>query len=143
MENIQWIYQLVTRTETGNLMLAHFMAREDMEATLIRWMHRIISAQKSFRVTLQPQQERVTTGPRLGITDQQPFQQLARELKVVDDYVKSYGCPDMKLITNPSLPANNNGSTPASFEVKELVLMRKEHAFDTGRQVNIFGLQPA
>jgi len=86
---MEWNYQLVTRLGAGSLTLAHFWAREDMEETLIRWMHRIISAQKSFRVTLQsPAEESV-----VRISDRQPLQQLARELKIVDDYVRSYGCP--------------------------------------------------
>lgn len=136
---MEWNYQLVTRLGAGSLTLAHFWAREDMEATLIRWMHRIISAQKSFRVTLQAP----TEASVVRISDRQPFQQLARELKIVDDYVRSYGCPDMKLITNPSFPAGTCDVLPASFEVTELVLVRRKHAFDANRQVNVFGLQPA
>ena len=31
--------------------VAGFLAKEEMEETIIRWMHRIISAQKKFRVT--------------------------------------------------------------------------------------------
>jgi hypothetical protein len=139
---MEWNYQLVTRGEAGALTLAYFRAREEMEATLIRWMHRIISTQKSFRVTLQLQNEPLVPGNRLRIANRQPFEQLAKELKVVDEYVKSYGCPDMKLITNPSFPAGDDGRL-FSFEVKELVLVRREHAFDAGRQVNVFGLQPA
>lgn len=136
---MEWNYQLVTRLGAGSLTLAHFWAREDMEETLIRWMHRIISAQKSFRVTLQsPAEESV-----VRISDRQPLQHLARELKIVDDYVRSYGCPDMKLITNPSLPAGTCDALPASFEITELVLVRRKHAFDTSRQVNVFGLRPA
>lgn len=143
MEHTQPTYQLVTRLGAATLTLARFMAREDMEATLIRWMHRIISTQKSFRVTLQAQEELVSTCARLRIKDQQPFLQLARELKVVEEYVTSYGCPAMQLITNPSLPLPDGEQGPDSFEVRELVLLRKEHPYDVGKQVNVFGLQPA
>ncbi len=49
----------------------------------------------------------------------------------------------MKLITNTRLTAGTCESLTASFEITELVLVRRKHAFDTSRQVNVFGLRPA
>ncbi len=151
MERADCSYQLVARFEEGALTLAHFMAREDMESTLIRWMHRIISAQKSFTVTWQSGSGQSPSGHYLRIQDPLPFQRLAKALQVVDQYVKSYGCPGMTFITQPCMPTGTRLAATAGdqddiyrpFEVKELVLLRRQHQYDACKQVNVFGLQPA
>ncbi|SJZ33770.1 2'-5' RNA ligase family protein [Sediminibacterium ginsengisoli] len=142
----------------GCIMLAHFTAREDMEATLIRWMHRIISAQKSFRVHLNRYGGVPPHSIYLGIEDHSPFRQLATEMQVVEQYIRSYGNAEVKLISQPFLPLITHLPEPvyqritadyadrhfhAFFEIKELVLLRRSHDYDGCRQVNLFGLQPA
>jgi 2'-5' RNA ligase len=128
-----------------------------MEETIIRWMHRVISTKKSFRVTLDQYGAFRPHTIYLRVQEHQPFQQLARELKVVDQYIRSNGCPEMKLISNPHLTiARRLEQTTyqeavavyaektfhASFEVKELLLLKRQHQFDGCKQVNVFGLQP-
>jgi 2'-5' RNA ligase len=141
-----------------HITVANFLAKEEMEATIIRWMHRIISVQKSFRVTLDQYSGFKPHTIYLRVQDHQPFQHLAKELKVVDQYVRSYGCPEMHLISFPhvtiarQLPGNTYQQAiteyvqrpfHASFEVRDLVLLRRRHQFDPCSQVNVFGLQPA
>ena len=140
-----------------NITVANFLAKEEMEETIIRWMHRIISMQKSFTITLDQFSGFKPHTIYLRVQDHQPFQQLAKELKVVDEYVKSYGCPEMHLNKFPHLTIARRlpGSTyeqaiadysiksfHASFEVKDLVLLRRQHPFDSCKQVNVFGLTP-
>ena len=137
--------------------VAGFLAKEEMEETIIRWMHRIISAQKKFRVTLDRFNGIEPHTIFLRVQNQQPFQQLTKELLVVDEYVKSYGCPEMCFIKRPhitiaeqlseaiyrkaeSIYATRNFQ--ASFEVNELILLRKQPSFEGCKQVNVFGLQP-
>lgn len=140
-----------------HITVANFLAKEEMEETIIRWMHRIISAQKSFTVTLDQYSGCKPHTIYLRVQDHQPFQQLAKELKVVDQYVQSYGCPEMHLIKYPHLiiarrlvgntydQAIADYSTKsfyASFEVKDLILLRRQHQFASCKQVNVFGLTP-
>ncbi len=140
-----------------HITVANFMAKEEMEETLIRWMHRIISNQKKFTVVLDQYNGFAAHTIYLRVQDHQPFQQLAKELKVVDQYVKSYGCPPMHIGKFPHLTiarrlpdivyrqaiADYTQKTfHASFEVTELVLLRRQHQFDTCKQVNRFGLLP-
>lgn len=140
-----------------HITVANFMAMEPMEETIIRWMHRVISTKKSFRVTLDQYGAFRPHTIYLRVQDHRPFQQLARELKVVDQYIQSNGCPEMHLVDFPHLTIARRLEHPtyqeavtvyaeknfhASFEVKELLLLRRQHQFDTCKQVNVFGLQP-
>ncbi len=137
--------------------IAGFSAREEMESTLFRWMHRIISAQKKFMVSLEKFNGFAPHTIYLQVRDHQPFQQLAREMQVVDQYIRSYGCPSVQPVIRPHLtiagalpetvyrqaePVYAQKTFQASFEVKELVLLRRQDAFDKDRQISVFGLQP-
>ncbi len=151
-------FKLMAAVKTQpHITVANFMALEPMEETIIRWMHRIISSKKSFRVTLDQYGAFRPHTIYLRVQDHQPFQQLAKELKVVDQYIRGYGCPEMHLITNPHLTiARRLEQTTyseavkvyaektfhASFDVKELILLRRRHQIDSCKQVNVFGLQP-
>ena len=86
-----------------HITVANFLATEPMEETIIRWMHRVISTKKSFRVTLDQYGAFRPHTIYLKVQNHEPFRQFARELKVVDQYVRSYGCPEMHLISNPHL----------------------------------------
>ncbi|MEO7531251.1 MAG: 2'-5' RNA ligase family protein, partial [Sediminibacterium sp.] len=76
-----------------HITVANFMAKEEMEPTIIRWMHRVISTQKKFKVTLDKYSGFPPHTIYLHVQDHEPFKQLAKELQVVDQYVRSYGCP--------------------------------------------------
>lgn len=147
----------VAVTTKPHITVANFLAKEEMEPTIIRWMHRVISTQKKFKVTLDKYSGFPPHTIYLRVQDHEPFQQLAKELKVVDQYVRSYGCPAARLHTYPHLsiarrlPENIYREAEAayagkdfhaSFEVKQLLLLRREHQFDSCKQVNVFGLQP-
>jgi 2'-5' RNA ligase len=152
----QYHEQVAIKTKP-HITVANFLAREEMEPTLIRWMHRVISTQKKFKVTLDRYSGFAPHTIYLRVQDHEPFKQLAKELKVVDQYVRSYGCPEVKLITRPHLTIARRLTEEvyrkaeqvyaqkdfhASFEVGQLLLLRREHQFDSCKQVNVFGLQP-
>lgn len=151
-------YQTILPEQPTGILVAQFMAREEMESTLIRWMHRIISTQTSFRVSMAGFGALSSKQLYLRIQEQQPFQELATALQVVDQYIRSYDCPPVKRYTHPYLPLTQkiadhvfgelvneyaSRKTDLSFEVKELLLVRRSHEQDTGRQINLFRLQPA
>ncbi len=154
---IQRRYRTAVPVHPTGIVVAEFMAREDMEATLIRWMHRIISTQDSFRVSIQGFGALSSRQLYLRVQEQQPFQQLAGAMQVVDQYIRSYDCPPAKKFTHPCLPLTEavpeqefdkvvheyaERKLNLSFEVKELVLIRNRQETATAKQINLFGLQP-
>jgi len=138
--------------------LASFQAREEMEPTLIRWMHRIISQQQAFSFTLNNFSGFPPDTLYLRIPEPQAIQQLTAALEQLNDYVKTNDCPAIQVNPKPyvsvakKLTEQNylrvmldfsQRSFHEIFEVKELYLLRRDHAFDSYKQVNKFVLQPA
>ena len=138
--------------------LAAFQAREEMEPTLIRWMHRIISQQQAFSFALNNFSGFPPDTLYLRIPEPQAIQKLTAELEQLNDYVKTYDCPAIKINTKPTVQVAkkltednylramldfSQRSFHEIFEVKELFLLRRNHAFDSYKQVNKFVLQPA
>ena len=137
--------------------LAIFQAKELMEETIIRWMHRIISNQQYFKVQLEQSTNTNGNDLHLHIHDKTPFQQLAKQLKVVSQYISSYDCPEMLFSIKPHLQMATKIADPSYhllmatqkeqsffgvFEVKELLLLKKQHDYDSYKQVNVFALRP-
>lgn len=161
MEEKKWFTerynaQVAVKTKP-HITVANFLAREEMEPTLIRWMHRVISTQKKFKVTLDRYSGFPPHTIYLRVQNHEPFRQLAHELKVVDQYIRSYDCPAVKMITRPHLTIARRlteevyrqaeqvyaaKAFEASFEVNQLLLLRREHQFDTCKQISVFGLRP-
>ena len=140
-----------------HITVANFLAVEQLEETIIRWMHRGLSTRKSFQVTLNEFGAFRPHTIYLKIQDHGPFQALARELKAVDQFIQSYGCPKMKLVDNAHLTIArrldaatyqeavklySEKTFHAAFEVNELLLLRRRDQFDTCRLLNVFRLQP-
>lgn len=144
-------------TTRPNVILACFLAKESMEDTIIRWMQRICSNRQSFTVTLNNYSGFPPHTIYLRIQDAQPFTQLAKELKVVNNYVSSCACPPMTIVSHPhvsiarllpedvyfkALTQYAHRSFHESFVVNELLLLRRKHEYDVCKPVNVFGLQP-
>lgn len=134
-----------------------FLAREDMEETLIRWIQRICGQLRSFPVTLNNYSGIPLHTIYLRVFDHQPFRQLAKNLQVIDQYIKSNGCPDAKLTTRPYMPIARDlkenqyeramkdyslKSFCETFRVNELVLLRKNMPEDAHRKVTVFSFLP-
>jgi 2'-5' RNA ligase len=128
-----------------------------MEDTIIRWMHRVISARKSFQVTLDRYGAFKPHTIYLNVQDPLPFQELAKELKAVDQFIQGYGCPPMHLVSHAHLTiARKLDATTyqhavqhyaqqqffATFPVQEFILLKRRDQFDACKQVNIFRLRP-
>ena len=123
--------------------LAVFKAKELMEETLLRWMHRIISNQQQFTTQLAQRIETPTGKLQLFITDRTPFQQLVQQLKVVSQYISSSDCPEMQFTIRPQLTGAEQACLfSGTVAIKELILLKKQHDFDRYQQVNVFALRP-
>ena len=144
-------------TDDASITVMNFAATEDMESTIIRWMQRICGQQESFIVTLNNYSGYPPNNIHLRVQYTQAFQRLGKELKVIDNYVKSYGLPAAKITNRPHLTLARrmpeNIYTKAmfdyaqrdfygSFAVNELVLLKRKHQFDTAKKINVFGLLP-
>jgi hypothetical protein len=141
-----------------HITVANFLAREEMEETLIRWIQRVSSQLKGFPVALNNYSGFPEHTIYLRIQDHQPFKQLAMQLKVIDSYVRSNGCPAVKFFNQPHLSIARRLPKDIyekalidysqklffeSFIAGELVLLRRDHQFDACKVINIFRLLPS
>jgi len=138
--------------------VADFMAMESMEETVIRWIERICSRQHSFSVVLNNFSGFPPDNIYLRVQNPQPFHQLAKQLKVISDYIKSNDCPPPRPIHRPHLsiakrlPEDvyskamldySQRDFYSSFMVNELVLLKRKHQFDAGEKLMVFRFLPA
>jgi 2'-5' RNA ligase len=138
-----------------HITVANFLAKEEMEGTIIRYMHRILGAQKTFDVMLNNYSGFPPHTIYIRVQQPEPFKQLADALRAVDNYVRSNGYPAAHLITKPHVTIarrlhNNIYSKAmtdysqkifnASFTVNELVLLKRQNQFDACQQVTVFKL---
>ena len=141
-----------------HITVANFFVSEAMESTIIKWMQRICGAQQSFTVTLNNYSGFPPHTIYLRVQNPQPFQQLAKQLKTVDEFIRASACPPARLISNPhlsiarKLPEQVYNKAIAdyaqktfheSFMLDELLLLRRQHPFDTCKTIQVFRLRPA
>jgi hypothetical protein len=136
---------------------ASFLAKEDMEETLIRWMQRICGQQRSFAVTLNNYSGIPLHTLYLRVFDHQPFRQLANHLQVIDQYIRTNDCHEVKLTSRPYLPVARGLSEGLyeraikdyslksfceTFRVNELVLLRRNNLNDSYKAITVFSFLP-
>lgn len=140
-----------------HITVAAFQAGEIMEETLIRWVQRICNSYKSFELTLNNYSGFPPHTIYLRVQDPHPFRQLMQQLRSIDEFIRSSGCPPANLISKPflsiagglteqlynkAMPEYSRRTFHDSFQVDELVLLKRTHSFDACKTVNIFRLQP-
>lgn len=146
-------YMLVAYPEAANrseegvfpIELASFEAKEGMEETMIRWMHRIISTQQEFQLELVQRMDADTGQVQICIPDKTAFQQLARQLKVVSQYINSCDCAEMHFNIRPAtglLKIMSDRNFQGIYTVRSFCLLKKNHDFDASRPVSVFALRP-
>lgn len=138
-----------------HITVANFHARERMEDTLIRYIHRILSVQKSFAATLNNFSGFPPHTVYARVQDHEPFKQLVAKLKAIEQYIKMNDCPPVKFITHPHVTIArrlkpdvyekamfdfSQRTFHASFKVEELILLKRRNQFDKCVQVNVFKL---
>lgn len=107
-----------------HITIANFVAREAMEETIIRYVSRICNGQQAFNVMLNNFSGFPPHTIYIRIQNQQPFRQLAGELKAVSDYVHSCSCPPVKLVTNAHVTIAR--SLPEDVYCKALINTHKK-----------------
>jgi hypothetical protein len=137
--------------------VAGFWAKEEMEATLIRWIQRICSLHKSFPVTLNNYSGIPAHTVYLQVQDPLPFRQLAQQLKVVEEYVSAGGSPPAASGSRPRIAIAAGLAEPVyhkamldysqktfheTFTVQRLLLLKREPPQAACETVNVFPLLP-
>jgi hypothetical protein len=140
-----------------HITVAAFQAGEVMEETLIRWIQRICNHYRSFDLTLNNYSGFPPHTIYLRVQDPQPFRHLMQQLRAIDEFIRSSGCPPVNLVSRPflsiagglteqvynkAMPDYSRRTFHDTFHVRELVLLKRTHAFDPCKTVNIFRLQP-
>lgn len=140
-----------------HITLAAFQAGEEMEDTLIRWIQRICTQHNDFEITLNNYSGIPPHTIYLRVQDPQPFRELMQQLKTIDDFIRSSGGSAVNLSSRPylsiagglteqvynkAMPDYSRKTFHGIFQVGELVLLKRGHAFDACKTVNIFRLLP-
>lgn len=140
-----------------HITVAAFQASDVMEETLIRWIQRICNRHRSFDITLNNYSGFPPHTIYLRVQDPKPFRELMQQLRAIDDFIRSSGCPPVNLVNRPylsiagglteqlynkAMPDYSRKSFHESFRVEELVLLKREHTFDPCKTVNVFRLLP-
>lgn len=148
--------QKVLPKSKPEILIASFDAMPWMEETLIRWLHRVCSQQRCFQVTLNNYSGFPPHAIYARVQEPTAFNQLGSQLRVVDQYLSSNGCAELKLNRPHLLIANGLDSSTyhqampeysrktfhESFMMSELVLIKRRHQFDPCSQVNVFRFFP-
>jgi 2'-5' RNA ligase len=137
--------------------LASFTAKDAMEPTIERWIQRICAGQESFPVMLNNFSGFPTGKLFVRVQYHEPFMRLASGLSVIDDYIKSYGCPSAKIVSHPhvtianKLPADmytkamldySQRDFSGSFIVEEVLLLKRKNPNEEFKKINLFKLMP-
>ncbi len=102
-------YQVPSSSKkTAQSVIANFTASEAMEPTLRKWMQHAIASQPGFLVTMDKFGGFPSHTIYLGVHDSRPFQQLARQLIPINDYIRNSDCPAVKFKNIPFLNIANS-----------------------------------
>jgi 2'-5' RNA ligase len=140
-----------------HITVSDFLTWDSMEDTIIRWLQRIIKEQKSFPVTLNNYSGFPDHTIFVRVQDPAPFKELAARINAIAPYIRQSSCPPAKFISYPHVSIARRlpkavyenairdyaeKDFMASFQVTELLLLRRQHQYDTCKEVAIFRLQP-
>jgi len=140
------------------IVVAGFLAKEDMEETLGRWMQRICSHQRGFTLTLNNYSGFPPGNIYLRVQNEQPCKQLGVSLKELNHYISSCACPPMQFASKLHISVADNvpediyinalkkyaqKTFHESFTVNELQLLKRRNEYDTYKIISVFRFQPA
>ena len=139
----------------AQITVARFTAKEPMEETLIRYMQRICAAHPAFETRLNNYSGFPPGKIYVRVQDHTPFQLLGRSLQAINNYMNSCSCPPIQLVTQPHLTIASDlpelvyfkalmdysqKNFHDTFNVNELVLLRRSSIYNQAKPVNVFHL---
>lgn len=149
--------QQVTVKTKPHITVANYLAKEDMEATIERWMQRICNQRKSFRVMLNNFGGFPPHTLYIRVQNPQPFQALVQQLKAIEEYINDNSGYPVKFTGNPHLTVARrlpddiynkalfeyaSRDFHESFVVNELVLLKRRNQFDSCQTIAKLRLLP-
>jgi hypothetical protein len=138
-----------------HIIIAHFLVKEVMEPTLVRWIQNICRLQNGFVVTLNNFGGFPPHAIYLRVQEPKPLIKLATAMKMIDSFIQSNDCPPIQITSRPHLAIAGNlpehvynkaigdyagKSFNASFGVDKLVLLKGKNGSDRYEMVNKFTL---
>lgn len=140
------------------LCLASFQAKEMMEEVIARWLQRICSNLPAPVLAFSLYGSFPQNGICLRVQDPSATHQLAQQLKIIDEYIRSNDCPALRVHSRPCITIAAN-LTPevyekaiavcsekaflGQFEVRELALLKRKEPAAGFRKANVFHLLSA
>jgi hypothetical protein len=109
--------QLVFSGSTPELVLAKFEAMEEMEETLLRWLHRTVGQLEAFPILFNNYGSMPGYPLYVRVQDPAPFRVLTEGLRVVDSLLQSNGCKAAQIFHHPRLAMASKISKPQEMEV--------------------------
>jgi 2'-5' RNA ligase len=155
---IRWIQRICTRYSSFDLTLNNYSGFPPHTPKLPEAAGPIGQTSAMCRDYANFSWERNPGTIYLRVQDHEPFRELMRQLRAIDDFIRSNGCPPVNLISRPflsiagglteqvynkAMPDYSRRTFHDSFRVDQLMLLKREHAFDACKTVNIFRLLPA
>lgn len=107
-----------------HISLASFLAKEQMEPTLIRWIQHICNAHARFTVRLRNFSGFVPQTIYIKVQNPEPFKQLGKSLKALDHFIRANDCPSLQLTTTPHLTIARRLSEDTYFKALPHYLQR-------------------
>jgi hypothetical protein len=154
---IRWIQRICGRHQSFDLMLNNYSGFPPHTP----WPSQTASPQGQtsalYRECVNVSRQRIPGTIYLRVQDPAPLQQLSQELRAIDDFIRSSGCPPVHLISHPylsiagslteqvysrAMPDYARRTFHGSFRVGELVLLKRDHPFDPCKTVNVFRMLP-
>jgi hypothetical protein len=135
--------------------VAGFSAGEGMDATLIRWLHRIFGRHSCFKIVLNNFSGFPHHTIYLRIQHLQPLQKLAQELKALDHHIHISSLaagrwPHLALaselpeaVYEKAMPVYSRKTFHTCFTASEVVLLARDHPLAAFKTITVFKFLPA
>ncbi len=92
-----------SRPGETEITIASFFAREEMEATLFRWLQRICNLQQVFSLSIKNFECRPPHSVYLQLEDVSPITSIGNQVKMIEPYLKGSDCPPVEINQAPLL----------------------------------------
>jgi len=137
------------------ILITSFFASEGMEPTMVRWLQKICSLEQGFTLTINNYSGFPNHTIFLRIPDAIPVRDFVKQLSVMKDFIQPassgfFRRPHIAIasqlpedIYEKALSDYSRKLFHESFQVKELVLLKRKDSFDNLRTVQVYGLLPA
>jgi len=140
-----------------HITIAAFLAKEQMEPTLIPWIQNICNVHSRFHVLLRNFSGFMPHSIYVQVQNEQPFKQLAKSMNALNYFICANECPPLKMKPKPhltiarrlseetyfkALPIYRQRLFQQSFTATELTLIKRSTSAARCETVHVFPLAP-